>query len=137
MSRLKALQIVLGDHVHQRGSNITEKRLRFDFSHPDKLTEQEIRKIEKIVNEKIEKKLAVEKKTMKKEEALKIGAECEFPEKYPDEVTVYFIDDFSKELCGGPHVENTRELAKAGKFKIIKEESVGSGVRRIKAILVA
>lgn len=133
---LKALQIVLGNHVHQRGSNITEERLRFDFSHPDKLTEQELKKIEEIVNEKIEEKLKVEKKTMKKEEALKIGAECEFPEKYPDEVTVYFIDDFSKELCGGPHVKNTKELAKSGKFKIIKEESVGSGVRRIKAVLV-
>lgn len=138
---LKALQMVLGDHVHQRGSNITEERLRFDFSHPDKLTDEQIKKVEQIVNEQIEKKLTVEKKVMSKEEALKIEAECEFPEKYPDTVTVYILRDsktgevFSKELCGGPHVANTSELAKSGKFRIIKEESCGSGIRRIKAVL--
>lgn len=138
---LRALQMVLGDHVHQRGSNITEERLRFDFSHPDKLTDEQIKKVEKIVNEQIEKKLVVMKETMSKEKALKIGAECEFPEKYPDTVAVYSIKDpkidktFSQELCGGPHVEKLEELAESGKFKIVKEESSGSGIRRIKAVL--
>lgn len=131
---LKALQDILGDNVHQRGSNITEERLRFDFSHTEKLTDKQMKDVEKIVNEKIKSELKIRKKVMSKEEALKIGAECEFPERYPDEVTVYEIEGFSKELCGGPHVENTKELAKSGKFKIIKEESVGSGVRRVKAV---
>jgi len=136
---LKALQIVLGDHVHQRGSNITEERLRFDFSHEAKLTKEEVRKVEEIVNKAIKDKLAVEKETMSKEKALKIGAECEFPERYPEKVSIFTIKDaktkdiFSQELCGGPHVSNTEELET--KFKIIKQESVGSGVRRIKAIL--
>lgn len=132
---LKALQIVLGDHVHQRGSNITDERLRFDFSHGEKLTDEEVKKVEKIVNEQIEKELEVKKEIMPKEKALEIGAECEFPEKYPGKVTVYSIEDFSSELCGGPHVENTGELAKSGKFKIVDQENIGSGVRRIKAVL--
>lgn len=132
---LKALQIVLGEDVHQRGSNITEERLRFDFSHPDKLADKEIKEVEKIINDKIDESLPVIKKTMSKDEALKINAECEFPERYPEQVTVYTVKGFSKELCGGPHVKNTKELAKSGKFKIIKEESVGQGIRRIKAIL--
>ncbi len=136
---LKALQITLGDHVHQRGSNITKERLRFDFSHSKKLSSDEIKKIENLVNKAIKDELTVEKETMPKEEALKIGAECEFPERYPDQVNVYTIKNkktnkvFSRELCGGPHTENTKELK--GKFEIIKEESVGSGLRRIKAIL--
>lgn len=138
---LKALQIVLGDHVHQRGSNITEKRLRFDFSHNKKLTQEEIKQVENIVNEKIKQNLVVEKEKMKKEDAIKTGAEFEFPEKYPDMVTVYTIKNskdksvFSREFCCGPHVKNTGELAKAGKFIIIKQESVSSGTRRIKAII--
>jgi alanyl-tRNA synthetase len=135
------LQIVLGDHIHQRGSNITEERLRFDFSHSEKLTPQQIKQVEEIVNKQIEKGLIIEKKLMNKNEALKTGTECEFPEKYPDKVTVYQIKNsesgeiYSQEFCGGPHIENTKELAKSGRFKIKKEESCGSGVRRIKAIL--
>ncbi|MFC1780416.1 alanine--tRNA ligase [Patescibacteria group bacterium] len=132
---LKSLQEILGDHIHQRGSNITEERLRFDFSHSNKLQANQLQAIEKKVNEKIQAGLKVTKKVMSKEEALKLGAECEFPEKYPDEVSVYEIEGSSKEFCGGPHVKNTSELAKSGKFKIIKEESVGSGIRRIKAVL--
>lgn len=138
---LKALQMVLGDPVHQRGSNITEQRLRFDFSHPEQLSDEQIKKVEKIVNEQIDKGLIVEKKIMSKNQALKIKAECEFPEKYPDKVTVYSLKDpktkkvFSQEFCGGPHVKNTAELAKSGKFRIMKEESCGSGLRRIRAVL--
>ncbi len=132
---LKALQIVLGNHIHQRGSNITSKRLRFDFPFDKPLTEEQISKIEEIVNKQIEKGLKVTSKTMPKKEALKLGAECEFPEKYPENVTVYFIGNFSKEFCCGPHVKNTKELSKSGKFKIIKEEGIGRGIRRIKAIL--
>ena len=138
---LAALQQVLGLHVHQKGSNITGERLRIDFSHADKLTTQQINEIEAIVNEKINRGLPVEKKIMPKAEAEKIGAEMEFGQKYGDLVNVYFVNDpdsgrpFSVEFCGGPHVENTRELAKSGKFRIIKEESSGSGIRRIKATL--
>lgn len=139
---LRALQIILGDHVHQKGSNITKERLRFDFSHPDKLTKDQIKKIEQIVNKAINDNLTVEKQDMSKEEALKLGAEHEFDKSYPETVIVYFIknpktgEEFSKELCGGPHVKSTSELAKSGKFKIIKEESSGAGIRRIKAVLV-
>ncbi|MBN2015649.1 alanine--tRNA ligase [Candidatus Dojkabacteria bacterium] len=132
---LRALQEVLGDHVHQRGSNITEERLRFDFSQSEQLTDEQKKEVERLVNDKIKAGLKVLKKVMPKEEALKIGAECEFPEKYPDQVSIYEVEGFTKEFCGGPHVENTKELAKSGKFRIIKEESVGSGVRRIKAVL--
>ncbi|MDD3646894.1 MAG: alanine--tRNA ligase [Candidatus Dojkabacteria bacterium] len=138
---LKALQISLGQHVHQRGSNITEERLRFDFSHPEKLTQEQIGKVEEIVNKQIESGLEMERKVMPKEEALKTGAECEFPERYPATVSVYVLKDpktgkvFSQEFCGGPHVDNTKELSESGKFKIIKEESSSSGVRRIRAIL--
>jgi len=138
---LKALQIVLGSYVHQRGSNITKDRLRFDFPHNKKLSEEEIKKVESIVNKAIKDKLEIEKKEMKKDEALRLKAECEFPEKYPEIVTVYTIknpkteDFFSRELCGGPHVKNTSEIGKSGKFKIIKEESSGAGIRRIKAVL--
>ena len=127
-----ALKIVVGEDVHQKGSNITEERMRFDFSCDHKLTDEEKRKVEDLVNEWINEGLDVTRKEMTKKEALNSGAECEFIDKYPDIVTVYYIGDVSKELCGGPHVENTKEL---GTFKIVKEEASSAGVRRIKAIL--
>ena len=127
-----ALKEVLGGHVHQKGSNITAERMRFDFSHPSKMTDEEKQKTEQLVNEYISKAIPVEKMEMKKEEALKLGAEAMFIEKYGDIVTVYKIGDVSIELCGGPHVENTNKL---GHFKIKKEEASSAGVRRIKAIL--
>ena len=127
-----ALKVVLGDHVHQKGSNITAERMRFDFSHGAKMTDEEKQKVEDLVNEYISKDITVEKMEMKKEEAINIGAEAMFLDKYGDVVTVYKIGDFSIELCGGPHVESTGKL---GHFKIKKEEASSSGVRRIKAIL--
>ena len=127
-----ALKVVLGEHVHQKGSNITEERLRFDFSHNSKLTEEEKKKVEDLVNEYIKMDIPVEKLEMKKDEALKKGAEAMFLDKYGDVVTVYKIGDVSIELCGGPHVNRTSEL---GHFKIKKEEASSAGVRRIKAIL--
>ena len=128
-----ALKVVLGPDTHQRGSNITAERMRFDFNCDHKLTDEEKQKTEELVNKWIKEELPVTVETMKKEDAVKSGAECMFIEKYPDEVTVYSIGDVSKELCGGPHVKNTREL---GRFKIKKEESSSSGVRRIKAVLI-
>lgn len=128
----QALKEVLGDHIHQKGSNITEERLRFDFSHPEKVSKEDLKKVEDIVNQKIKEDLPVTCRVMSKEEALTSGAEAMFIDKYGDEVKVYFIGDFSKEICGGPHVKSTGEL---GHFKIKKEESSSSGVRRIKAIL--
>ena len=127
-----AIKKVIGKDAHQRGSNITVDRMRFDFNCDHKLTPEEKQEIEDLVNKWIEEGLPVTKEEMKKEDAIKSGAECMFIEKYPDVVTVYTIGDVSKELCGGPHVKNTSEL---GKFKIKKEESSSSGVRRIKAIL--
>ena len=127
-----ALKQVLGAHVHQRGSNITAERMRFDFSHPAKMTDEEKQKTEDLVNEWISQAIPVEHLEMKKEDAIKMGAEAMFIEKYGDIVSVYKIGDVSIELCGGPHVSNTSEL---GHFKIKKEESSSSGVRRIKAIL--
>lgn len=127
-----ALKVVLGEHVHQKGSNITQDRLRFDFSHPAKMTDEEKQKTEELVNEWIKADLEVKCQEMSKEDAIKSGAECMFIEKYPDIVTVYSIGEVSKELCGGPHVTNTGKL---GHFKIKKEEASSSGVRRIKAIL--
>ena len=127
-----ALKKVLGDHVHQKGSNITVERMRFDFSHNAKMTDEEKQKTEDLVNEYIEMAIPVEKLEMPKEEALKLGAEAMFADKYGDIVTVYKIGDISMELCGGPHVDNTSKL---GHFKIKKEEASSSGVRRIKAIL--
>ena len=127
-----ALKQVLGSHVHQKGSNITEERMRFDFSHDSKMTPEQIKQTEDLVNKYIEMGLTVTKKEMSKEEAIESGAECMFIDKYPDIVTVYFIGDVSKELCGGPHVNNTNEL---GHFKITKEEASSAGVRTIKAIL--
>ena len=128
-----ALKKVLGSHVHQKGSNITAERMRFDFSHDSKMTPEEKQQTEDLVNEYIKMAIPVEKLEMPKEEAIKMGAECEFIERYPDIVTVYKIGDVSTEICGGPHVSNTSEL---GKFKIKKEESSSAGVRRIKAILI-
>ena len=128
-----ALKVVLGPDTHQRGSNITAERMRFDFNCDHKLTDEEKQITEELVNKWIKEELPVTVETMKKEDAVKSGAECMFIEKYPDEVTVYSIGDVSKELCGGPHVKNTREL---GRFKIKKEESSSSGVRRIKAVLI-
>ena len=127
-----ALRVVLGSHVHQRGSNITAERMRFDFSHPAKMTDEEKQKTEDLVNEWIQAAIPVEHDEMKKEEAIAQGAEAMFIEKYGDIVSVYKIGDKSLELCGGPHVSNTSEL---GHFKIKKEESSSSGIRRIKAIL--
>ena len=127
-----ALKVVLGEHVHQKGSNITAERLRFDFSHNSKMTDEEKQKVEDLVNEYIKMNIPVEKLEMKKDEALKMGAEAMFLEKYGDIVTVYKIGDVSIELCGGPHVSKTGEL---GHFKIKKEEASAAGVRRIKAIL--
>ena len=128
-----ALKKVLGSDTHQKGSNITTERMRFDFNCDHKLTDEEKAKIEEIVNDWIKAGLDVKCEEMKKEDAVKSGAECMFIEKYPDIVTVYTIGDISKELCGGPHVKNTSEL---GKFKIKKEEASSFGIRRIKAVLI-
>lgn len=134
---LAGLQNVIGKEVKQKGSNITEERLRMDFICDHKLTDEEKKKVEDFVNEKIKDGLDVVRKEMPLSEAEKIGAEMEFGAKYPETVSIYFIEDkngntISKEFCGGPHVKNTSEL---GKFKIQKEEAVSSGVRRIKAVL--
>lgn len=123
-----ALRQVLGNLVHQEGSNLTAERLRFDFSFPRKLTDEEIKKTEDLVNEKIKNNLEQKKEIMSYDEAVKSGALAFFKEKYPEKVMVYSFGNFSKEICGGPHVENTKVL---GKFKIIKEESVSAGIRRI------
>lgn len=132
-----ALRIVLGTHVVQKGSNITAERLRFDFSHLQKMNEEEKRRVEEIVNDKINEKLPVSFMEISKAEAEKIAVHS-FNEKYGDIVKVYFIGDekngyFSREFCGGPHVKNTGEL---GHFKIQKEEAVSAGIRRIKAVLL-
>ena len=127
-----ALKIVVGSTVHQKGSNINEERMRFDFSCDHKLTEDEKNEVEQLVNKWIQEDLPVTMQTMKKEEAIKSKAEAMFIEKYADIVNVYIIGDVSKEICGGPHVKHTNEL---GHFKIIKEEASSAGVRRIKAIL--
>ena len=127
-----ALKVILGPETHQRGSNITVDRMRFDFNCDHKMTDEEKKQTEDLVNKWIQDAIPVTVEEMKKEDAVKSGAECMFIEKYPDVVTVYTIGDVSKELCGGPHVKNTSEL---GKFKIKKEEASSAGVRRIKAIL--
>ncbi len=146
---LKALQMVLGPDVHQRGSNITSERLRLDFSYGEKMTPAQKEKIETIVNEKIAEKLPVIRTVMKKEDAEKLGAEHEFGAAYPEQVSVYsigpkdatddnpkFAEAFSIEFCGGPHVHTTAELAEEGRrFRIQKEEASAAGVRRIKAVL--
>ena len=127
-----ALKRVIGSDVHQKGSNITEERMRFDFSCDHKLTDLEKEQAENLVNEWIKESIPVTVQEMPKEDAIKTGAECMFIEKYPDIVTVYTIGDISKELCGGPHVKNTNEL---GHFRIQKEEASSQGIRRIKAVL--
>jgi len=148
---LAALREILGDHVHQRGSNITQERLRIDFSHPEKMTKEQLAAVEQLVNEKIQEELPVFRTEMAKEKAESLGAEKEFGAKYADMVNVYtmgpkdatqddpkFGENFSIEFCGGPHVQNTRELKgpeDTWKFKIQKEESVAQGIRRIKAVL--
>lgn len=142
---LRALQIVLGPDVHQRGSNITQERLRIDFAYPQKMTDEQKKEVERIVNEKITEKLPVMRTEMSLDEAEKLGAEHEFGAKYPERVSVYsvgpkdataedpkFDQRFSIEFCGGPHVTNTGELSH---FKILKEEAVAQGIRRIKAVL--
>ena len=137
---LKALQMVLGPNVHQRGSNITSERLRIDFSYEQKMTSEQKMEVERIVNEKISESIPVIRTDMKKEEAEKLGAEHEFGTTYPDMVSVYSVGPldhaFSIEFCGGPHVSNTSELGQDGKrFKILKEEATSAGIRRIKAVL--
>lgn len=145
---LKALQMVLGDHVKQRGSNITGERLRIDFAHTSKMTDDEKKEVERIVNDKIKEHLPMIRSTMPKEEAEKLNAQHEFGAKYPDMVAVYSLgpidategnplydQSFSIEFCGGPHVSNTSEIEKGGTFKIQKEEAVAAGIRRIKAVL--
>lgn len=128
-----ALKVVVGPQVHQRGSNITEERMRFDFSCDHKLTDEEKQKTQDLVNKWIDAGYPVVKEEMKKDDAIKSGAECMFVERYPDIVTVYKIGDVSAELCGGPHVSNTSEIPH---IKIKKEEAVSAGVRRIKAVFV-
>ncbi len=144
----KALREVLGEHVEQKGSNITPERLRFDFSHPQKMTDDEKKRVEDIVNQKIAEDLPVQNIVLPKEEALQTGALHFFGEKYGDQVSVYCIGEdletaYSKEFCGGPHVERTGDLARSSnpstssglKFSILKEEAVAQGIRRIKAAL--
>lgn len=128
----KALRMVLGDHIQQKGSNITAERLRFDFSHPAPLTDEEKTEVEKLVNGAISANLPVTMEVMPLEQAKKIGAMALFGEKYEDIVKVYKIGDFSMEVCGGPHVEHTGTL---GRFVIKKEQSSSAGVRRIRAVL--
>ncbi|MCR4263232.1 MAG: alanine--tRNA ligase-related protein, partial [Candidatus Roizmanbacteria bacterium] len=128
----QSLRTTLGNHVQQKGSNITAERLRFDFTHPDKVAAEQIKQVEDMVNEQIQKKLAVSKKVTTYDEAINEGALAFFGERYPEKVNVYSIGNFSKEICGGPHVVTTEEL---GRFTIIKESSAGAGIRRIYAIL--
>jgi len=128
----QALREILGKNVQQMGSDITSERLRFDFSYPKKMTKEEIKKVEDLVNQKIKADLEVKSEEMSLNEALESGALAFFKEKYPEKVSIYSIGDFSKEICAGPHVKKTAEL---GYFKIIKEESVGANLRRIRAIL--
>jgi alanyl-tRNA synthetase len=130
---LAGLRKVLGETVHQKGSNINGERIRFDFSHPDKMTDEQKKAVEDFVNEAIESKSEVTLEEMTPEEAKNAGAEGEFGHKYGDRVKVYSIGEYSKEICGGPHIKNTTEIQ--GKFKIQKEESSSAGVRRIKAVV--
>lgn len=126
----EALRRVLNKNIRQKGSNITQERLRFDFNFPRKLSEEEIKKVEDLVNKKISEGLEVTHEEMPLKKALKTGASSEFGARYPEIVNVYTIGNFSKEICTGPHVKNTKEI---GKFKIVKEELVAAGIRRIKA----
>ena len=129
---LKALREVLGESVFQKGSDINDERLRFDFTFDRKMTDQEKDLVEKIVNEKIIEGLKINYQEVSLKEALEKGYIGSFKAKYPEIVKVYSVGDWSKEICAGPHVENTKEL---GKFKITKEESSSQGIRRIKAVL--
>jgi alanyl-tRNA synthetase len=126
------LRTILGIHVQQKGSNITNERLRFDFSHPQKVTPEELAQVEHIVNEQIEQDLAVSFRLTSYDDAIKEGALAFFGERYPEKVKVYEIGDYSKEICGGPHVDRTSVL---GKFSIKREEASSAGVRRIYASL--
>jgi alanyl-tRNA synthetase len=128
----EALRKIINKNIKQKGSNITPERLRFDYNLDRKVTPEEIKKIEELVNEKIRKSIKVKKEEMSFEDAKKAGAQAEFEGKYGQNVFVYSIGNFSKEVCGGPHIHNTKEL---GKFKIIKEKGIAAGIRRIKAIL--
>jgi alanyl-tRNA synthetase len=133
----QALENILGENIIQKGSNINSERLRFDFAFSRKVTDEEKKKVEDLVNQKIKEALPVTRVELSKEEALATGASHTFGDKYGDIVSVYYVGDsretaFSKEFCGGPHVNNTNEL---GVFKIVKEEAVSAGVRRIKAVL--
>ncbi len=127
-----ALRKVLGTHVGQKGSNITAERLRFDFTHPEPMTKEQVKEVEDLVNEQIQRDLPVTVETMTLEEAREAGAIAFFDSKYGEKVTVYTIGDFSKEVCGGPHVTHTGDM---GHFRILKEQSSSAGVRRIKAVL--
>jgi alanyl-tRNA synthetase len=134
---LAALRQVLGDHVHQRGSNITDERIRIDFAHDSKMTDEQKSAVEQLVNTWIAQDLPMQRVEMPREQAETIGAEMEFGVKYPDMVTVYFVGNdlehaISKEFCGGPHSDHTGLI---GGFKIIKEEASSNGVRRIKAVI--
>src|SRR3989338_807814 len=136
---LAGLRKVLGDHVHQAGSNITGERLRFDFTHGEKMTPEQIAAVEQYVNDAIKAQASVSIEMMAKDAAHAAGVEGSFWEKYPDEVKVYTVKDeqgtvYSRELCGGPHVENTGTIT--GTFKIQKEESSSQGIRRIKGVLI-
>jgi alanyl-tRNA synthetase len=136
----QALRQVLGDHVIQRGSNITEERLRFDFSHDEKVTPEQIKQVEDIVNEQIKKDLPVFWKEYPTKDALAMGALGAFGDRYGETVKIYQMgegdDRFSFEICGGPHVDHTGQLAEDGKhFKILKEEASSAGIRRVKAVL--
>ncbi len=138
---LAALQQVLGDHVHQKGSNITPERARFDFNYEQKMTDEQKKAVEEWVNAAIDADAKMEVVVMPKQQAMDEGVEGSFWEKYPDQVNVYIFEDsngkiWSKELCGGPHVDQTSDIAKFGRFKIKKEESSSAGVRRIKAVLI-
>ena len=128
-----ALREILGSHVKQMGSDVTPQRLRFDFSHHQKMTEEELKKVKDIVNQKIKEDSEVKKEEMSYQEAIKSGALAFFKERYPERVTVYSMGNFSKEICAGPHAKRTSELGRH--FEILKEESSGAGVRRIRAIL--
>ena len=128
----QALRQVLGDQVKQAGSDLTPDRLRFDFTHPKGLTDEEKKQVEKIINEQIAKKVPVERIETSYDEAIKMGALAFFKEKYGEKVSVYKVGNFSQEVCGGPHVKNTAEI---GSFKIISEKSAAAGIRRIKAVV--
>ena len=125
-----ALRQVLGDHVHQRGSNITDERLRFDFSHDARLTDEQLARVQEIVNRAVDEDIPVVGEAMPRDQADRLGAEREFGHRYPDVVSVYTIGELSKEFCGGPHVPSTGAV---GRFRILKQESSGAGVRRIRA----